>query len=67
LMQVFYQTGDPAIEQRETKGLLEASEELHVDKLTVLTWDEEKRVERNKKIINFVPLWKWLLNQDIYK
>lgn len=61
LMQVSYQTGDLDIEQREIKGLIEASEELNVNKLTVLTWDEEKRVERNKQIINFVPLWKWLV------
>lgn len=61
LLQVSYQTGDADIEQREVKGLLEASEELKVKKLTILTWDEEKQVQKNGRTVNFTPLWKWLM------
>lgn len=63
LIQVVYQTSNLDIEQREIKGLLEASEELKAEKLTILTWDEEKQVEKDKKIIKFVPLWKWLMEK----
>lgn len=61
LIQVAYRTDDKIIQNREIKALLEASEELRVNKLTVLTWDEEKQVQKNRKTINFLPLWQWLI------
>jgi len=63
LIQVTYQTSLFDVKKREIKGLLEAEEEIKADKLTVITWDEEKQVEKNKKTINFIPLWKWLLDK----
>jgi hypothetical protein len=62
LIQVSYQTSDVDTEQREIKSLLEASEELKGELLTILTWDEEKQVEKDGKVIHFVPVWKWLLS-----
>ena len=64
LIQVCYDANGPEAEEREVKALLEASEELKVKKLTVLTWAEEHEVEKDGKTIKFKPLWKWLLNQD---
>ena len=61
LMQVCYDLTNPDVEQRETKALFEASEELKVKKLTVLTWDEEREIKKNGATIQFIPLWKWLL------
>ena len=62
LIQVSYQTSDVDTEQREIKSLLEASEELKGELLTILTWDEEKQVEKYGKVIHFVPVWKWFLS-----
>jgi len=64
LIQVSYKTYEIDTEEREIKSLLEASEELKVELLTILTWDEEKNVEKEGKIIRFVPLWKWLLQRE---
>lgn len=61
LIQVCYDLRNSEVEQRETKALFEASDELKVKKLTVLTWDEEREVKRDGKIVQFKPLWKWLL------
>lgn len=61
LIQVSYQTGDASVEERETKALLEAAKELGGAKLTVLAWDQEKEVKKDDKVIQFIPLWKWLM------
>ncbi|MDO8552002.1 MAG: ATP-binding protein [bacterium] len=61
LIQVCYDLTNPDVEQRETKALFEASEELKVKKLTVLTWDEKREREKDGMTIHFKPLWEWLL------
>lgn len=60
LIQVCYEANNHEVEQREIKALVEASEELKVSNLTVLTWTEERVVEKDKRTIKFKPLWKWL-------
>ncbi|MBI5413123.1 ATP-binding protein [Candidatus Peregrinibacteria bacterium] len=60
LIQVTYDISSPEVSNREIKALLEANEELHAGKLTVLTWDERRQVNKNGTVISFVPLWEWL-------
>lgn len=64
LVQVCYGTPNKEVEQRETKALLEAGEELRVNKLTMLTWDEKREVDRNNVVVQIRPLWEWLLGED---
>jgi len=61
LIQVCYDVRSSDAQQREVKSLIEASDELKVDNLTVLTWDDEREVEKDGKTVKFKPLWKWLL------
>ena len=63
LIQVCYDLRNSDVEQREVKALTEAAEELKVSKLIVLTWDDEREVEKDGKIIKFKPVWKWLLDR----
>lgn len=63
LIQVCYESINSDIEQRETKALLEASDELRVKKLTVLTWDEKREIKKEDSAIHFRPLWEWLLEK----
>src|SRR3989338_2560476 len=63
LIQVCYESINSDVEQRETKALLEASDELKVKKLTVLTWDEKREVNKDGMTVQFVPLWEWLLEK----
>lgn len=64
LIQVCYESINSVAEEREAKALTEASGELKVDTLSVLTWDEEREVRRDGKTVQFKPLWKWLLDQN---
>ena len=63
LVQVCYESLSPDVEQREVKALIEASGELDVQKLTVLTWDEKREVKKDEMTVQFVPLWEWLLDK----
>lgn len=58
LIQATYRFGSPDTEKRELKALVEAGKELHAEKLTVLTWDEEKELKDNGITIRVVPFWK---------
>ena len=58
LIQVTYASGRDEIERREIKALEKAGEELRCKNKTIITWDYEEEGE-----INFIPLWKWLLNR----
>lgn len=63
LIQVFYQINKER-EKKEINALLEASQELSCDKLLVITWDEEKEEKIKNKLVKFIPLWQWLLNEE---
>ena len=61
LLQVSYDTSNLKTEQRELKSMVEAAEELDVQDLTVLTWEQEKTVVKKGATITFKPLLEWLL------
>lgn len=63
LIQVCYDMTDPDVEQREVKALVEAGKELSVSKLTVLTWNDKRVVEKDNLSIQFRPFWEWLLEE----
>lgn len=48
--------------EREVNALLKISELLACDKLLIITRDTEKRLEEYGKMIDVVPVWKWLLS-----
>ena len=65
LIQVCYSVDDVNTKQREVRALLKASKELKCKNLTIITenYEKEENVEwfGIKRKINFVPLWRWLL------
>jgi predicted AAA+ superfamily ATPase len=63
LLQVAYGVHNRDVEQREIKALTEASQELGVSDVTILTWDDEREMEQGGKVIKCEPVWKWLLGQ----
>ncbi len=73
LIQVCYESISTDVEQRETRALFEASEELSakggsasggkVSKLTVLTCDEKRELKKDGMTVEFKPLWEWLLEK----
>lgn len=65
LIQVCWSLHDPNTKDRETRALLNASEELGCDNLLIITDDyegvEDAQWFNKKGKIAFVPLWKWLI------
>ncbi len=49
--------------KREIEGLIEALNSYKLKQGTIITKDLEKQEKIKKKIIKFIPLWKWLLSQ----
>ena len=64
LIQVCYDLSDVFTKERELKSIVTASKELDCNDLLVITWDYEAQEEFKGKNLNFIPLWKWLLNQE---
>jgi len=64
LIQVCYEAKNLEVEQREVNALLEASKELKVKKLIILTWDDKRQIEQDGVSVCFKPLWEWLLKED---
>lgn len=61
LIQVCFDASSPQAYSREVKALVEAGEEVQCASLTLLTWDIESKEAVKGAVVNFVPLWKWLL------
>jgi len=62
LVQVVYEARNPETEKREVKALIEASGELGVKNLTILTWNEKKEVDQDGLTVKFIPVWERFLN-----
>lgn len=60
LVQVCHDLSDLKTKAREVKALLKASEELRCDNLLVITHDLAQEERHGKKVITYVPLWRWL-------
>ncbi|MFH1256226.1 MAG: ATP-binding protein [Candidatus Diapherotrites archaeon] len=61
-IQVAYQIKEN--NERETKGLLEAMNAFRLKKGTIITDRMEKEEKTGKKTIQYIPLWKWLLEEN---
>lgn len=60
LVQVCYRIEEVKTKERETRALIEASQDLDCNNLLIITWNREtEEIIRGKRII-FKPLWKWL-------
>ncbi len=62
LIQVTNASSGDEVEKRERRSLLRGAEILKCKDLKIITWDyEEEEIIDNKKI-EFIPIWKWLLD-----
>jgi len=49
---------------KEINSLLSANEELNCDNLTVVTFNENKTIKQDKKIVKVTSAWKWFLSNS---
>ena len=65
LIQVCFDVNKLEIKNREIRALIKAGKELKCNNLLIITEDIEKEEKAewfgDKAVINYVPLWKWLL------
>jgi predicted AAA+ superfamily ATPase len=61
LIQVSYSINNPQTYARETNSLLEAGKKLNCGNLKVVTFNEERNIESDGKVIRVTPAWKWFL------
>ncbi|MBP3668531.1 MAG: ATP-binding protein [Bacteroides sp.] len=59
LIQVCYDLSSPKTEKREVDSLIECAGELKCDHLMIITWGEERVIEKNGYRIEVVPVRKW--------
>lgn len=52
---------NPENRDREINGLVEAAETFNIEKLFILTLDQEESVKIGDRKISIMPIWKWLL------
>jgi predicted AAA+ superfamily ATPase len=64
LIQVTHNTTDPKTLNRELRALLSASKELNVEKLTIVTFNEQKKFNKDGKLINVIPVAEWMFQQQ---
>lgn len=50
--------------QREVTALLSLSKRIEYNRLLILTYEEEELVEQDGKLIELIPVWKWLLSDS---
>ncbi|MDR0866030.1 MAG: ATP-binding protein [Candidatus Symbiothrix sp.] len=61
-IQVSYSIADDITRQREVKALVKLSEIYALEKLEIVTWEEESILQENGLTIQILPVWKWLLH-----
>ncbi|WP_288732124.1 hypothetical protein [uncultured Parabacteroides sp.] len=63
-VQVSYSLKEETTRKREITALLKIAKVMDVEKLLIITHDEEEMIVEDGKEIAVVPIWKWLLEQD---
>lgn len=61
-IQVSYTLAQSDTRNREIKALLKLSQVYQLDKLQIITWEEDTVIEEIGLSIEILPLWKWLLD-----
>jgi predicted AAA+ superfamily ATPase len=64
LIQVTYASSRDEIDVREIKSLVKVGELLKCKNLLIITWDYEDKLKLDNNIINFTPMWKWLIKSQ---
>jgi uncharacterized protein len=61
-IQVSYSITDDATFEREVNALKKIAQAFDIQKLYIITKNQEKEIELENATIKVIPIWKWLLN-----
>ncbi|MEM2371333.1 MAG: ATP-binding protein [Thermofilaceae archaeon] len=62
LIQVSYATGEDEVERRELDALARCASAFKCDRLTIVTWSFEGKLEAEGRPVIAIPFWKWSLS-----
>jgi predicted AAA+ superfamily ATPase len=62
LVQVCFSRDDFQTKNREINALFEAMQELNIHNSHIITYNEEKEIMAENRVIQIIPAWKFLLN-----
>lgn len=65
LIQVCYDINDYDTKKREVTALIKAAKELKCKNLLIITGDYNAKEKIDNKEIQFIPLWKWLIREQV--
>lgn len=60
-IQVSYSIRDYGTREREAGALIKMSKAFHLQRMMIITMDEEENIPVGDAVIEIVPVWKWLL------
>lgn len=60
-IQVSYSIRDYGTRERETGALIKMNKAFHLQRMMIITMDEEENIPVGDAVIEIVPVWKWLL------
>ncbi|MFH0970546.1 MAG: ATP-binding protein [Candidatus Diapherotrites archaeon] len=63
-IQVSFELSDAKTKDREITGLISAMKKFNLQTGTILTRHTEKSEKADNKTIHFIPVWKWLIEND---
>ena len=61
MIQVAYNPMQSETETREIKAMMSLTQNVETEHMTIVTLDIEKQVQSGAYLIQFIPVWKWLL------
>lgn len=65
LLQVCWNIEDPQTKEREVRALLKAMDEFNIKEGLIITEDYSGKERIDNKIIRYIPLWRWLLDNAV--
>ncbi len=64
-IQVCYSLQDVETRQREVSTLVRMSKQIDIERMVIITKDEQETINEQGFIIEVIPVWKWLLQEDV--
>lgn len=63
-IQACYSLLDAETRQREVSALVKLSRQIEVERLVIITKDEQETITEKECTIEVIPVWRWLLQED---
>ena len=63
-IQACYSMSDLSTREREVNALISMSKHIEIERMMIITYDEESIIKLENLTIEVIPIWKWLLIED---